>query len=1704
MIRFPGGARLGSALATLTLLAACADDHTSAPGILEPSAAPSFVSAGSQSSDWQQCANNGRNDAIPCEWINSVLNPSKATYREGELIPFRFAVHVVDMQGKKQVAPDTSTVRRVTFTYGFNKGTNGNYDFIGKFNQTEGVRANMCSADFSPVNGVYCTPGTPAGTLLPAYGQPSPPYTDQSNAALAAKHTTITIEKSLFLQNLTGNLTSLQRALDSALTRYLAKGGKLEIDVFGGVGVNVLPVKYNVGGSDVTATITVQFRARQKDVLIAFGAHFARLQDWSIVGYGGGAGQSGSPFHVKVDSIDGTGVGALGNNVSGGVVVAESNVTLRKTATPDTVSVGQPFSWTITATNSGDGDAANVQIVDTLPLITGYSYSTSSTGCSITNRVLTCGPASIPAANGTLTATVTATFSGVPTPATSCGVFPNVARIVGGGTATVSVTIQCPNLNLAKVAGDTAVSAGNPISFVLTLNNLGPGIAIGATLKDTLPTGTGILWTVDTEHSDPTCTILANVLSCSFGDLAASGIGASRSVRVYSATTSDSCKAYPNRGWGSASNHTSVQASDTTSVLCPSIDITKVADSASVSAGSQIGFTMVVTNNGQGTATGVTLTDVLPTNAGLNWSVSPTVSACAIGGGGTLTCSFGDLAPAATRTVHLISPTDSSSCGTVSNKGKVTTTNNGADSATASIAVNCPTLQITKNAGQDPVSAGMSLEFTIIVRNTATTGAATGVTLNDPLPGGSGVNWGISPSYAGPGSCAITGSAPTQTLACNFGTLAAGTSASVRITSATTAASCKAYPNTATADASNHKAVEASDTITVQCPSLDLTKTADSGTVSAGSQIGFTLSVTNALGAGTATVVTLTDTLPAKTGLAWTIDPTNAACGISNGVLTCNFGSLLAGGSASVHVISPTAFESCGTLNNKGRVTTGNNGTDSASASVTVQCPNVSIVKTADSTTVSAGSPIGFTLTVSNAGPGIAKGASLNDALPAGTGVDWSISPAFAGPGSCTITGNPPSETLSCNFGDLAASGAGSTRSVHVSSPTTAASCKAYENVATTQATNHPLMTAKDTTTVLCPSIDLTKVADSASVSAGSQIGFRLVARNTGAGSATGVTLKDTLPANSGLSWSIDAAGSTTDCAIATGILTCNFGTLGPSDSARVHVTSATAFASCGTVNNRGRVTTANNGSDTASASITVRCPNLTILKTPDQAGDASYSVNPGDSARFTIKVKNTGTGAALNTVLTDTLPAGLTWSDDRTQCPSPIPSITVGGESRQLLTCNIGTLAPSDSFVVKVAAFVPANFLLPPVSSAVPALEIDGNLVSNGGPDWATLPDSLLKCTATKVNCNIDTPTGTADSSFGQGTKEDTPVPTVVTGSIPNNKADLQRFYLSTRRVLVSGEVHDILYLAWERVQQPSGTTNMDFELNQLTTLSSNGVTPNRKAGDVLIKYDLSKGGGTLALGVHRWVTTGNAATVCQASNTVPCWGPLDSLVAPTGTGASNTPVIGQVLDAIAPGSRMLDTLTFGEAAIDLQGAGIFTQNTCVVFGRAYLKSRSSDAFTSEIKDFIAPIPIDVENCADRPLINRAWVKASNFGPAGGISDTGKVNITAQTSASLPTTRAGELAVARRVGDSAGRVAAERAVTVSVPDPVANVAVAPRATTDHTVPGRADHALLVRAAWGRQGDPSLERWRRPAIMEVTAMAPASRVTAAEGTRTGT
>jgi hypothetical protein len=257
--------------------------------------------------------------------------------------------------------------------------------------------------------------------------------------------------------------------------------------------------------------------------------------------------------------------------------------------------------------------------------------------------------------------------------------------------------------------------------------------------------------------------------------------------------------------------------------------------------------------------------------------------------------------------------------------------------------------------------------------------------------------------------------------------------------------------------------------------------------------------------------------------------------------------------------------------------------------------------------------------------------------------------------------------------------------------------------------------------------------------------------------------------------------------------------------------------------------------------------------------------------------------------------------------------------------------------------------------------IDTDANLVVNttGCIDWLT--NGTGSAFRSGVLAKNDSPSGSGDESFGQGTAEDNPNPTIVTGSIPPNKSDLKAFGVFTE--------DDFLELFWSRVQNPSGTTNMDFELNKefcdgtATHCANNGtakapvyVTPKRTSGDKLITYDLSKGGTVPAISIRTW--TGSA------------WGPATLISGgsdPDALGSINTSLIpanqtGGATGGLTASLGSQDPFTFGEAAISFEA--LFGSGACGTFGSAYLKSRSSDSFTAEIKDFVPPERVTISNC--------------------------------------------------------------------------------------------------------------------------------------------
>ena len=159
----------------------------------------------------------------------------------------------------------------------------------------------------------------------------------------------------------------------------------------------------------------------------------------------------------------------------------------------------------------------------------------------------------------------------------------------------------------------------------------------------------------------------------------------------------------------------------------PDISVAKTPDSEStppgtVSAGSNAVFTITVTNNGPITATGVTLTDVLPGPASRSWTVGGadfTATACGANphpGLSTLTCNFGAVPFPGSKTITLTAATTAADCtagttpGDIDNTASVSATNEDSSQLTnnsdhGDVHVACAAILIKKEStkGTNPL-----------------------------------------------------------------------------------------------------------------------------------------------------------------------------------------------------------------------------------------------------------------------------------------------------------------------------------------------------------------------------------------------------------------------------------------------------------------------------------------------------------------------------------------------------------------------------------------------------------------------------------------------------------------------------------------------------------------------------------------------------------------------------------------------------------------------------------------------------------------------------------------------------------------------------------------------------------------------------------------------------------------------------------------
>ena len=292
---------------------------------------------------------------------------------------------------------------------------------------------------------------------------------------------------------------------------------------------------------------------------------------------------------------------------------AAPDLVLDKIVDDPTPGEGDTVTFTITITNNG-GPATLVSVSDLLPAGLTYASDVPSQGTYTPGTgVWDVGTVNSP--GGTATLQITATVNA----GTAGSTITNTATLTtstpadstpGDNSDSASVTVAQPDLSVTKSVDDNTPQEGQSVTFTVTVTNSGTGDATLVTVTDLLPagltyfsdlpsqgsyvSGTGV-WTVGTVPASGSATLQI---------VATVNAGTAGTTITNTATLTSSTPADPTPGDNSDSESLDVGQ--------PDLSITKTADSNLVQSGFPVTFTITVMNSGDGDATSVTVTDLLP------------------------------------------------------------------------------------------------------------------------------------------------------------------------------------------------------------------------------------------------------------------------------------------------------------------------------------------------------------------------------------------------------------------------------------------------------------------------------------------------------------------------------------------------------------------------------------------------------------------------------------------------------------------------------------------------------------------------------------------------------------------------------------------------------------------------------------------------------------------------------------------------------------------------------------------------------------------------------------------------------------------------------------------------------------------------------------------------------------------------------------
>jgi large repetitive protein len=454
------------------------------------------------------------------------------------------------------------------------------------------------------------------------------------------------------------------------------------------------------------------------------------------------------------------------------------------------------------------------------------------------------------------------------------------------GVVTTAIDLYAPDIEPTKTVTD--LSGGNSLpgdvlKYTITVPNTGQDPATNVVLTDPIPANTayvpGSLSIVsgpnagnktDATGDDQAFFDAANnqvVFNLGTGATATAGgtlaINASTSI-TFNATVNSSVPAntvitnqasisYKGSTTGFSFSALSPATAFTVVNSLADLAVSKTVSNATPNVGDNITYTVKVTNQGPGPATGATVTDLLP--AGLQLVNATTSQGAYDGGTGLWT--VGSLANAASATLTIVATVVSSAAqtniATISHTDSVDpiSTNN---QASATETPQQADLSVSKTVDNASPNVGGTVNFVITVAD-AGPNAATNVQLTDLLPAGL--------TYVS--SAPSLGTYNSTTGLWTVGTIAKGGSATLQLKATVTGAA--AVVNTAAVTHSdqfdpNTANNSAGAAVTPQQADLAIGKSVSNASPNVGDTITYTVTLTD-LGPNSATNVTVQDRLPA-------------------------------------------------------------------------------------------------------------------------------------------------------------------------------------------------------------------------------------------------------------------------------------------------------------------------------------------------------------------------------------------------------------------------------------------------------------------------------------------------------------------------------------------------------------------------------------------------------------------------------------------------------------------------------------------------------------------------------------------------------------------------------------------------------------------------------------------------------------------------